>query len=80
MGEDEIKQVTIHDRWHFAALRVTAGDGTGYIELREPDGGTPVTRIIYNGPDAPMELATFGAALPRPVVEWLLARADEALA
>lgn len=80
MGEDEIKQVSIHDRWHFAVVRVTAGDGTGYIELREPDGGTPVARITYNGPDAPMELAVFGGAVPRPVVQWLLDTADQWLA
>jgi len=54
--------------------------GLGYIELRDPDSGTPVARITYDGPDAPMEVTTFGATLPRPVVEWLLERADEALA
>jgi hypothetical protein len=80
MGGDEIKQITIADHWHFAVVRVTDGKGLGYIELREPGSGTPVARITYNGPDAPMELATFGAALPRPVVEWLLAKADTALA
>jgi hypothetical protein len=61
-------------------VRVTDDSGAGYIELREPDGAAPVARISYRGAGQPMELTIHGSALPRPVVEWLLERADEALA
>jgi len=78
-GHDEIRHVTI-GTWQYDALRVTDGNGLGYIELRQQGGGAPVARITYHGAERPMEVTTLGAPLPRPVVEWLLERADEALA
>jgi hypothetical protein len=78
-GHDEILHVTI-GTWHYDAVRVTDDSGAGYIELREQGGGAPVARITYHGPDVGMDVTTYGAALPRPVVEWLLDRADWGLA
>lgn len=78
-GHDETRQVTIGS-WLYDAVRVTGGTNCGYIELRGPRDGARVARITYHGLEQPMEVTTYGTALPRPVVEWLLERADEALA
>lgn len=39
-----------------------------------------MARITYHSPGKPMDLTTYGDALPRPAVEWLFEWSDEALA
>ncbi len=78
MGENEIQDVTVGPH-KYDGVRVT-DDGPGYIELREKGAGTPVGRISYHGPGLEMDLTTYGAALPRSVVMWLLDQADFGLA
>ena len=81
MGENEIWNIVVGDL-EYDGVRVTDDGplGLGYIELRQKGGGPRVARITSPGPDQPMELYTYGGGLPRPVVEWLLEKADLALA
>ena len=79
MENEDIRDVQIGDL-RYDGFRETNGDGHGYIELRESGGGNMVVRIAYDGPDLPMRITTDGNNVPRPVVEHLMALADEWLA
>lgn len=79
MGEDEVKQVAIEGT-EYDAVRVTDGNGIGYIELRAPGSTEPIARINYHGLDQPMDVCTYGHSLPLPAVLWLIERGRDALA
>ena len=79
MENEDRREVQIGELRYDAFRRMNT-DGRGYIEFREPDGGEPVSRIDYDGPDLHMRITTRGNAVPRPVVEHLMELADEWLA
>jgi hypothetical protein len=77
---NETKHITI-DGIAYDADRITDGThGIGYIELRMPGSKEPLARINYHGAHSPMDVCTYGAALPLPAVLWLIEKGTEKLA
>ena len=75
---NETKHFTL-DCIHYDADRIIDSAGIGYIELRWPGVEAPLARIHYHGNTVPMDVCTYGAPLPLPALEWLLAKAQSGL-